>query len=491
MVLRRLVSLLLLVLVPVIASACGDDDKKEEGDCKVGDNTTCDDGMVCQAVKDATPKCFCSIDSTKGCDAAKNLYCEQTADGNNACHAPLWVKGTVFDLETKGPIQGARVVARDANNAAESGVAITNAAGEYELRVAAKRNADGTVATDVAAITLRADASGYLTFPTPPRAALPVELKTATGDPLTIKTTTTDIGMIPLANTTGLGTITGKVDASTPRGTLVVAGGSVNQGGGVTGFADYDGSYAVFNVPAGTVAVRGYKAGLQLAPESAVVTAGQTTENVDLHAVDKALTTIEGKVEIVNRGSGQLTSVILVVDETFNPTAIHGEAPPGLRAPDVEGAFKILDVPDGNYVVLAAFENDFLVRDPDTSIGGTSIVHITVPADSVLSQSFKVTGSLDDVSPDAEEPVSGTPIFKWADDSSEDHYEVVLFDALGTKIWENLAVPGVSGSKIVEAPYGGTALEPGMIYQFRATSIGKGGTPISRTEDLRGTFLYQ
>jgi hypothetical protein len=31
---------------------------------------------------------------------------------------------------------------------------------------------------------------------------------------------------------------------------------------------------------------------------------------------------------------------------------------------------------------------------------------------------------------------------------------------------------------------------PGMIYQFRATSI-KGGVPISQTEDLKGVFLYK
>lgn len=35
--------------------------------------------------------------------------------------------------------------------------------------------------------------------------------------------------------------------------------------------------------------------------------------------------------------------------------------------------------------------------------------------------------------------------------------------------------------------YAGPALEPGMIYQFRATSL-KSGTPLSRAEDLRGMF---
>jgi hypothetical protein len=131
------------------------------------------------------------------------------------------------------------------------------------------------------------------------------------------------------------------------------------------------------------------------------------------------------------------------------------------------------------------------VRDPDTSIGGTEIVHITVAGDQVLDQSFKVTGAIDVVSPDKEALVSGTPTFIWGDDSSEGGYEVRVFDALGNKVWENLAVPLVTGSATVEAPYGGPALKSGMIYQFRAVSIGKDGIPISQTEDLRGTFTYQ
>jgi hypothetical protein len=42
---------------------------------------------------------------------------------------------------------------------------------------------------------------------------------------------------------------------------------------------------------------------------------------------------------------------------------------------------------------------------------------------------------------------------------------------------------------MVSAEYGGPALTPGMYYRFRATSW-KDGSPISRTEDLRGVFVY-
>ena len=97
-----------------------------------------------------------------------------------------------------------------------------------------------------------------------------------------------------------------------------------------------------------------------------------------------------------------MTSVVLVVASTFNAAWARGEVPPGLRAPglgspSVSGAFTITDVPDGDYVVLAAFENDNLVRDPDTAIGGTQIQRVTLgPASRqvALPASFKITEAL-------------------------------------------------------------------------------------------------
>lgn len=488
MKLRLLVPL--FVLAPAWTVACGDDDEEtKSGACTLGDNSTCEEGLECEPVAGGEPACFCSVDSNHGCDADQNQFCEKTVGGNSACYAPLYVEGMVFDLATKTPIEGARVVARDANNAAVSGVAVTDANGVYQLRVSAARNPDGTPSSP--AVTLRADAPGYQMYPTPPRVPLPIELDSATGEPLTVKGASTDVAMLRLQNASGLGTIRGTVHADKPRGTLIVAGGATNAGGGVTGVADIDGSYAVFNVPAGNVGVKGYKAFLQLDSSSAEVKADATTEGIDLHALDKQTWTVDGKVEIVNPGAGSDTSVIFTVDETFDPNALRGETPPGLRVPGVTGSFQLAGVPDGNYAVLAAFENDNLVRDPDTAIGGTQIVHITVSGNTVIDQSFKVTGSLDVVSPDKEAPVSGTPTFVWSDDAGEDHYEIRVFDAYGTKVWEDLAIPGVSGSKTVEVTYGGDALTPGLIYQFRATSIKQGGSPISQTEDLRGTFTYQ
>lgn len=477
-------------------SGCGDGQECAKGVdgeavcvCSVDAQSGCGEGQDCYDIDGADPVCGCSVDNQSGCDE-EGLACEYVEGEGAGCFPPVTVSGMVFDLATEEPIEGALVVARDANNAAVSGVARTDAAGNYSLQVPTPRTPEGELLSSE--VTLWADASGYLPFPKTPRVPIPIDTGMAEGDPLDVNTPATDVGLIARPNADGLGTIQGTVLAERPRGTLVVAGGQAEMGGGMAGIADFDGTYTIFDVPAGTHTVRGYKVGLQLDSASADVPAGDTVTGVDLGDLGEATAIVSGKVEIVNPGNGDDTSIIFVVDETFDPTFASGEAPPGLRVPNVSGDFSLEGVPDGNYAVLAAFENDFLVRDPDTAIAGTDIVHITVAGgDLALDQSFKVTGSLDVVAPDKEEVVSGTPSFRWLDDSGEDHYEVVVYDAFGNLVWEKLDVPGVSGDKEVVVPYEGPALEPGLLYQFRGTSIKNGGSPISRTEDLRGVFVYQ
>jgi hypothetical protein len=220
-------------------------------------------------------------------------------------------------------------------------------------------------------------------------------------------------------------------------------------------------------------------------------------KGVDLVADTAALATVTGDVSFVNAGSN-VTSVVLVVKSTFDVNLARGEVPRGLRAANVTGKYEIKDVPAGSYVVLAAFENDGLVRDPDTSIGGTATQEITVASAALTVTGFKITGALDVVSPGATaaEPVSGTPSFVWKDDSSEDGYLVVVYDTFGKKIWEKADVPLVTGSGNVTQAYGGPALTPGY-YQFRAYSWrdkkgGTGGkTYIAATEDLKGVFIVK
>jgi len=201
--------------------------------------------------------------------------------------------------------------------------------------------------------------------------------------------------------------------------------------------------------------------------------------------------TVSGDIEIVNPGGATGTSVILTPVAGFVPNAARTEAPPGPKATGVSGHFSIPDVPDGDYVVLAAFENDLLVSDPDTGISGDGLLQLHVAGvDVTLSETLKVTGALEVVSPD-DVQVAGTPTFIWRDDSGEDHYEIQIFEVQGALVWESTEIPGVSGRQNVSVDYAGPPLISGSLYQFRATSIALGGAAISRTEDLRGTFTYR
>ncbi|MFT3775437.1 MAG: carboxypeptidase-like regulatory domain-containing protein [Minicystis sp.] len=456
----------------------------------------------------------CGIAEGGTCDPAKplcagTLICAELQAGGFACYPPVVVTGMVFDAADKAAVAGAQVIALDAQATAITDVAVSDAMGNYKIDLPVPRGMDGAPIPDLA-FTLRASASGYQTFPGGLRTALPIKTSVAVADKKAwvIDTTLTDISLIGLpAAQKGLPSIAGKVVADQGAGgVLVVAeGGS----GGISAVTDKKGGYTIFNVPDGAYTVRGYAAGLQLTPAMATV-AGKPLTGVDLTTSTGALGKISGSVNIVNAPGGSMTSVVLVVKSTFSDTFVRGEVPRGLRTPlsgppSISGGFTIDNVPEGEYIVLAAFENDNLVRDPDPNIAGTQIVSVQMPSpgtDVALSSSFKITEALAVVGPGATdpEPVTTAPKLRWADDSSEEFYTVVVYNAYGELVWclaDTSIMPGCAGGNIpkanggeVSVDYGGP-MDPGMYYQFRATSWrAPGGQvgPIAQTEDLRGVF---
>lgn len=446
----------------------------------------------------------CSPDDEAPC--AAGLVCEARADGGEAyiCAGPVEIRGMVIDALDETPIASAHVIALDDTGAPISDVAISDAEGRYVLPIAVPRDSDGNPATALT-LTLSGTALDYQIYPSGLQPAFPVstaDLVEADDDPdvddddhlSIVDNASTTIALLPLDNPSGF-TISGRVggEGDATGGALIVAEGST----GTHTIADRSGGFTLFNVAPGANTIRGYRGGLQIVPES--VDVSQNVDGVVLELSTDGLATVNGSVNIVNPGDGKNTSVVLVPSSLFSEVFEFGPVPFGLRAPEpgiaanVSGAWTIAEVPAGTYKVLAAYENDFLVRDPDTGIAGTEILEITVePGDAItLQDSFKVTGALGIVGPGANGPeqVTGTPTFEFEDDSSEDYYEVVVHDALGNEIWRDDTIPSVSGSATVVVEYGGPALRPGMYYRFRATSW-KANSPISRTEELRGVFVY-
>lgn len=494
--LRRFVP---LAAAALLASGCGDDSDET---CV---QTGCGDGLVCEAVVGGAPACF----------------------------ERLYVSGRVYDLAiadtgTNG-LADARVVGQDVNGAPVSSVAISGAGGHYEFSVAAPRNPDGSPASG--SVTLRVDRAGFEPFPSGLRTALPIALTGATHDAgrWTVQNSLTDVGLDAIASAPA-GQIAGTVELPPSGGVLVVA-----ECGGVayTAVPGSDGSYAIFNVPDGACEVAAYAKGVNYTRVVATVAAAGTnpvTANLARSAVPTA--TVSGSVQFVSSTFWDFTSVLLVVDSTYDAARVRGIAPPGLKASGVTkgSTWTITGIPDGRYRVLAAFETDYVVRDP-SDIGGTAVLEFQVVngvpllmdgTAAATLQGFKITGAVRLTAPLADAagvcstssaplappadpgalPVGGctttsaTPSFAWMSYSSTDVYEVTVVDELGATVWQARVDKGASGvtyGATVSSMFGPQPLVPGATYQVRvkAQTTDQSGTVVrtlSTSEDLLGVF---
>lgn len=447
----------------------------------------------------------CNPVAASPCSGGK--ACEAVQGGQPHCYDPVILTGTVFDLatgKTAGGIASARVVALDVNNAPVGAAATSAAGGVYSLQVPTTRDAAGSPVSSQ--VTLRADAAGYATFPSGIRVAVPLDLSGAVhgGGRWTLSSSLTDVGL------SAAGGGTGKIHGTasfTLAGTRVVGGGVLvvaepaGGGTGHTAVADAGGSYVIFNLPAGDWNVRAYAKGVNYAPAAAAALATAEDRLVDLSVSDTATATATGTLQPV--GSNQPptldTSVILVVRSTYNPTIDRGEAPPGLVVSGLSApAWTLVGVPNGDYTVLAAFGNDGYVRDL-SGIGGTAPVDVRVVGGTMTSApgTFKITGAVSFAATNPITPTSGmegavtivtaTPTFAWQAYPATKSYQIDVFDAFGSSIWQT-SLP----ASATQATYaGGTALVSGMTYQVRITAFDTGGLQISRTEDLMGIFTYR
>ncbi len=435
----------------------------------------------------------------------KGFTCERVGDADDqfVCATPLEIQGMVIDALTEQPIEGALVAALDDTRAPVTDVAVSDAQGNYTLYVPAKRTDDGELTPD-ATWFLQASAKDYQAFPYGVRPEIPISAADATtgednDDPTLLENASTTIALIPLTQAQGV-TISGQVVGTDVTGVLVIAEDVSGEDVAPSTIADLSGHFTLFNVPAGDATLRGYRFGLDIEPKTVTI-AAQDLTGVDLNVVTANvddMATVTGSVNIVNAPGGSMTSVVLIPVTAYNPVFERGPVPFGLRAPkhpaapDIANAFAIDGVPAGTYKVLAAFENDDLVRDPDLSIAGTDLQEITVMSgqDTIVDASFKITEALAVIGPGAETPeaITAAPSFQWGDDSSEDYYSLQVYDAIGTLVLDEPMVPRVTGNPAVTFPFDGE-LMAGMYYQFRATSW-KDGQPISRTEDQRGVFVY-
>jgi hypothetical protein len=388
-------------------------------------------------------------------------------------------------------------------------VGVTGAAGAYALSVRAARDASGRPVS--ATVTLRADAQGYQTFPGGIRPALPIDLSTAalTGGRWEVKGPLTALELLPLAGG-GFAALHGTAARpSSGQAPLVVA---TPTGGGAPGtaIADLDGSYTIFNLaPATSYQVAAYARGVNFTAANVATLDPLTSATVArLDVSGPATASIAGNL-IFNNGASPPMQVTLVVDATYLATLDRGESPPGLTA-DVStgaGGYVLSGVPNGRWVVLAAFGHDGKVRDVSGG-GNTAAPRVTVSSDALQGTppGFKIIPAvaLDAIGGVAvgADPVvmvsTATPQLRWTKgsvDSSSKTYRVQVFDAFGGTVW--------SQDVTSDAPltYAGPALVADRPYQLRILALAQTPAELladpttvtqdSQTEDVLGVFVYR
>ncbi len=432
-------------------------------------------------------------------DCPEGLWCEPVAgDTKSGCFLPVIIAGRVFDLDEIGypAIEGARVSAMDQKDGSATDVSVTDSTGHYAIPLSLIRQRNGMPLADEVYI-MRAAAKDHAPYPGPGQVALPILMENCTlmGDGYYVSSGFLDIGLAALAEEAQGGFIVSGSLSETTSGVLVIARCATAPCPYT--YTGAEGDFTIYNVLPGDYEIAALKSGISFTPVAVTVVDADITDLLLELVTEPELGSITGQVNIVDGGGGLTTSVVMMAEETFIPGFDKGEIIPGLRAPEppeapiISGAYTITGIPAGKYVVLAAFENDWLVRDPDPNIAGTQVLHLEMPAVGDIwdlsLDNFKVTRAIDIVFPGAlgpEQVDAVNLVFIWKDDSSETHYNLKLFNAYGKIVWEK-TVPRATGVTQLEEPYDGDPLAG--YYQWRVTSL-KSGAPISTSEDLKGIF---
>jgi len=414
---------------------------------------------------------------------------------NKSEPSPTVVRGLVFDAETEAAIAGASAVIIDSGTmAAAAPVAITNAAGEFSQEIVLAEGQSNL------GFTVRVSAAGYRPFPEPPlRPAIPDSVDRGHTSAVV------PVALIADASLQGLGSISGKVLRSGigESGMLVVAASASDSCSTVT---DTDGFYALRNVADGTWDVAALKADLTRGEASGVqVSGGAEVTGVDLLVAADPPGWVTGTCNFVAGGSPPASVVLFYPGTT--------EAVPGLGV-ETSGAFAIEGVPDGTYDVLATFDNDCNVLDPDTHLAHTAVQRITVAGGEVaLDDPFNITDAIDltgvwggdecdrdDGTITTAEFVEGeTVTFTWAAyPGSTEGYAIEVIDVMGNVVWGGFEADGLPrqrfAKEILQVDYAGDALKPGLSYRWMLWALANdkdapyGFRYISSSENLRGLF---
>jgi hypothetical protein len=299
------------------------------------------------------------------------------------------------------------------------------------------------------------------------------------------------------------GYISGKitVGSSPLPGVLVVSEDGINAYSSITA---EDGTYAIYNVPAGDYTVKGFIAGYASNSVNANVSTNTETIGINLSLTASAGGKLSGTVR--NLATGNKDVDVSLVHPLTKETI------PGLITSSVSQNYLLPNIPDGTYIARATYKNDERVMDPDR-IAKFGEPSVTISSSNTIELIFDITGSVAVSSPSNAsattkpfETSSTSPTFSWTSYSSTSDYVIEVIDAsTGMVIWggfdksgelpvKNIIIP--SSQTSVQFNSDGNALvstlTPGKIYRWRVfaskddQNATTGWTLISASEDQMG-----
>ena len=396
------------------------------------------------------------------------------------------LKGTVTDNSNNQAISNVRIIVYDANTNAPTGNAILSGSdGTYQIQLS-----PGTY-------YLNLSKQGYNGIPA--AGITPVSITVELG-----KETINNFQLQTSSVTNG-GSISGKVTSggNALAGALVIAGNGTNGYSSVTGT---DGTYSIYNVPAGTYQVQGFLSNYNSTTLSASVTASTESTGNDITMTSGATGSVAGAVTFLATNNGE-------VDVTLT-NVLTKQTIPGLVTKTVGGVYSIAKVPNGTYIIRASYSNDNYVVDPDWILkNGEPTVTIS---GNTVTQNFSVTGAVRLVSPTNDstttkpiEVTGSTPTFTWVAYSSTSDYVIEVSDINGNIIWGGFTKNGATITKNISIPKSQlsivfnsdgkatSTLKSQNTYRWRIysskddVSSSTGWKLISVSEEQRGLFIIK
>jgi hypothetical protein len=267
-----------------------------------------------------------------------------------------------------------------------------------------------------------------------------------------------------------------------------------------------DGYFVLFNVPYESYEVDAIKSGYQSANQPQVtLTSGSSSATVQINVNQITGSTLTGKVTFLAVENGIVDISLL---DKISHTVVNG-----LTAMiDSSRNYVINNIPAGEYIAWASYENDGYVMDPDWIFKNPGALNVSFSTDASKVRDFSVTGVITIISP-TNPPGEITPAladslfptFYWNAYPQTKEYIVEVRDINGNLIWGGFTESGeIRHSQIpkewnsVEFNFDGSAssqLQPGNIYQWRlyADDDATSGvqTLLSSSEDLMGLFFIQ